>query len=785
MSSLDEIRRALSLLIAPGQIFEIRALGSKRTYSGYFDNIEKAATQAAKINGKAQVYFTPNPCDKALLARAANRIEEQPKVTTTDHDIAGYAWFLIDLDAVRPAGISATDAEHEAALCRAREVQAFLSNRGWPDPVAGDSGNGAHLMYRIRLPNSPESRDLIKRCLAALALYFTDEQIAVDESVFNPARIWKLYGTLACKGDSIPDRPHRLSKVLSAPSELGEVTRAQLEELATLLPPEPTHESRSYHRGEFNLEGWIAERGLSVKGPFPWGKGQKWIFTECPWGGQHMGSKPAFILQFADGAIAAGCLDYACRGHDWHALRDLVEPGWRDRKKSKAKGEDAAPPEDGWQWQEEAKAEWAKPSLPEGMDASTLWGMNHPDPKWAVPSLIPEGVTILAGRPKAKKSWFMLGTALAVASGGVALGSIKVAQGDVLYLALEDTKRRLTRRLRDISPEEAPPAGRLTFYTEWPRLHQGGVELIKRWLSEHPEARLVIIDTLAKVRPQNAKTGNAYTDDYIVGDLLTEISKQCGIAIVVITHVRKMEAEEPVDLINATLGLSGGVDGYMVLRKEPGAADAFLYVNGRDIEEEGNYALEWHVQTCTWHLKEGEAHIYKLSPERRRIIDLLNEHGPLFTKEVAEHLNPGIEIKDSKTSKEYRKAQFLLYKLRDDGYIQFRPYDKRWEVCANPTGASGASAGASGPGEHEDPCQTRAAEKVRVVRVVQAQKCKNSQALLPPKEACKKFTSTTRTANTTRTASTARTCPKCDGEGCEYCGGMGRLVEDEIEESGT
>jgi hypothetical protein len=346
----------------------------------------------------------------------------------------------------------------------------------------------------------------------------------------------------------------------------------------------------------------------------------------------------------------------------------------RDRE-SGSKGSEGAPSEGKKQEGE------IKPSIPPGIDAATLWGMEHPDPKWAVPGFIPEGVTILAGRPKAKKSWLMLGTAVAVACGGVALGSIRVTQGDVLYLALEDAKRRLTQRLKDINPEEAPPAGRLTFYTEWPRLHLGGADRIKLWLGEHPQARLVVIDTLAKVRPPNSKAGNVYTDDYIVGETLTEISRLYGVAIVVVHHVRKLEADDPIDLISGSLGLTGSVDGYIVLRKEPGAADAFLYVNGRDIEEEGNYALEWHSPTCTWHLKEGEARIYKLSPERKRIIDLLTEHGPLGTKEVVELLNPGIEIKDPKTSREYRKGQFLLYKLRDDGYIQVRFYDKRWEVC--------------------------------------------------------------------------------------------------------
>lgn len=216
----DQIVRWLELLWEPGQTAELRILGTQRagTVSGYFDDPVKLAKAAALWNGKAEgVYWTLNPVDPALLARSANRLTERCKRGTDDKQVIRRRWLPIDFDPRRPAGTSASDAEKAPALDRCRACREWLSRRSWPDPILADSGNGYHLLYRVDLPNDKPAAEQLQHCLQALALRYEDAAVSIDTGNFNAARIWKLYGTKACKGDSIPERPHRLSRVLEFP----------------------------------------------------------------------------------------------------------------------------------------------------------------------------------------------------------------------------------------------------------------------------------------------------------------------------------------------------------------------------------------------------------------------------------------------------------------------------------------------------------------------------------------------------------------------------------------
>lgn len=212
------------LFIHPGEITEVRIMGvdGKRgmVLSGCFDDHEafcKAVKQLDKKN-HGGIYFTLQVIDPRLIARAYNRLKPG-ELTTSDKDVLFYRWLPIDLDPVRPAGISSSDSELHAAMDLRNPVTAWITNElGFADPIKAMSGNGGHLLFRLPdWPANPENKDIIKGILEDVSKRFSTDKVKIDTSVFNPARIWKLYGTTARKGDEIPAnqyreaRPHRMS----------------------------------------------------------------------------------------------------------------------------------------------------------------------------------------------------------------------------------------------------------------------------------------------------------------------------------------------------------------------------------------------------------------------------------------------------------------------------------------------------------------------------------------------------------------------------------------------
>ena len=223
--AFEQIRRAAELLMEPGAVYELRIpkAGREKTISGYFDDPLKLAQCAAELDatGKyAGVYITLNPCNPALLARCCNRVRSYAEVTTSDHDILKRSWLLIDCDPKRPSGISSTRREHARAITTACGVWDDLRGAGLGDPVVADSGNGCHLLYRLDLPNNQSATDMIQRVLAGVAARCAPDDVDIDLTVYNAARICKLYGTMARKGDSTIDRPHRRSCILEIPTRL-------------------------------------------------------------------------------------------------------------------------------------------------------------------------------------------------------------------------------------------------------------------------------------------------------------------------------------------------------------------------------------------------------------------------------------------------------------------------------------------------------------------------------------------------------------------------------------
>jgi len=330
------IGEALAALFCEGSVVEVRALADRFTHSGYFDDLAKCAEAAAALDADPEVrgiYVTLNEVKGALLARRANRVKmrlTRNDPTTSDTDILRRRWLPIDLDPVRPSGVSSTDAEHDAALAKADEIALWLSERGFPAPIRADSGNGAHLLYRIDLP--PDDGGLVKGVLTTLDALFSDGAVTVDTANANPARIWKLYGTTSRKGDHTPERPHRRARILSAPETAEVVAPQLLREIAALLPVEAPAPSSPKGGKALDLGAWLREHALAVRSTRPWQGGTLYVLEDCPFSGAHHDG--AFAIQFPSGAVYAGCHHASCGGgvQRWPELRAMHEPKRQKRQ---------------------------------------------------------------------------------------------------------------------------------------------------------------------------------------------------------------------------------------------------------------------------------------------------------------------------------------------------------------------------------------------------------------------------------------------------------------------
>jgi hypothetical protein len=342
----DFIADGLRRFHTPDEVVEIRSPHTvKGTISGYFNDLGKLATAAAKLDsaGVPAVYVTLNPIDPRLLARAQNKVIPHAKHTTADADVLRRRWLPIDCDPVRPAGISSTDAEHAAALSRAREIEAWLhAEFGFPSGIVSDSANGAHLLYRIDTPNDDASRTLIESVLKALSKKFSDSEVSVDLTTYNAARIWKVYHTVARKGENTKDRPHRMAVVIDEPDDPAIVSVELLQRVADLAPKPARYTNgatKDAYHSRFDLDQFLNQHSLTVRQEQPWSGGERrLILDKCPFDPNHTGTSAA-ILQFEDGAVAFKCQHNGCAGKTWKDVRALLEPGYQDRKEAAEAGQ--------------------------------------------------------------------------------------------------------------------------------------------------------------------------------------------------------------------------------------------------------------------------------------------------------------------------------------------------------------------------------------------------------------------------------------------------------------
>lgn len=338
MIDVATIRRWWDIFKKDRKLTEIRVLGDTKTYSGYFTDVEKliAAIQPMDTLPHAQIYFTLNAINEACYGRIQHDrilpVKREP--TTGDLDIVERTHVLIDLDPIRPAGVSASNEELECAHRKAVDVYRFLLGQGFNEPIICKSGNGYHVIVPCKIVVNDETTAIMKQFLQVLSLLFSDSRVDIDEKVYNPSRICKLYGVTARKGENTAERPWRQSEIVKVPAEIKATEVAYFKKVADMFPKEePRSVQRSgYASEQFNLEDFLDRHSIGYRKERIAG-GMKYILDHCPFNEQHK-HKDAVIFQRDNGAIGFICLHNSCSGKTWRDVRLLFEPDAYERRQT-------------------------------------------------------------------------------------------------------------------------------------------------------------------------------------------------------------------------------------------------------------------------------------------------------------------------------------------------------------------------------------------------------------------------------------------------------------------
>lgn len=589
---ISDIQRTCNLFSKENAVMEVRILkaGNDGTISGYYTNYEKLAKDISYYNGKYNIYFVMNDINKGLLARANNRLITRVSSTTKDEHVIQRSWMLIDIDAKRHSGISSTDSEKNSAAHKLKKVMDFLKDHSFPDPIICDSGNGWHALYKIDLPNNEEIKELIKDFLKTLSIFFDDDKGEVDQTVFNASQLTKLYSTIATKGDSTADRPHRSSYIHKIPGELKLVSMKQIQTIISMFPKAVS--KRNTIPSGFNLDNWINSNNLRVEKQVPISDGTKYILEVCPFNPEH-GHDSAIILS-NNGPIAFTCFHNGCSGNNWHALREMVEPGCYDQK------------------QVQTNPNEKQDNKFQTIDAGTLSSTPIAPIKYVISATLSVGLHLLAGAPKMGKSWLIIWICLQIARGRMVWGQ-KTAQGSTLYLCLEDSLNRIQTRMNIILHGEEAPSN-VHFAIIAKSINDGLLDQVNNWMLLHPDTQLIAIDTLQKVRAHSS-SNNMYANDYQDASQLKQLADKHGIAILLVQHLRKMQDDDVFNTVSGTTGLTGCADSTFILKKDTRQSqEATLHATGRDIEDM-ELLLKFNKSICTWELISTDAVSFKEEKE--------------------------------------------------------------------------------------------------------------------------------------------------------------------------
>lgn len=316
------------------ELVEVRIVDNayKRTYSGYFTDVNTLLNEIRKYDN-CNIYFTLNAINPACYDREQHdRIVTKSKSTTSDNDIVGRDWILIDIDTKKPSDTNSTDEEKEMAKEVVNNVFKFLRDEGFEKPVVCDSGNGFHLLYKIAMKNSNENTTICKEFLQVLDMLFSNPNVEIDCTTHNASRVCKLYGTFSRKGSNTKKRPQRESKILRIPDEIKITPNEYFAKVAAMLPkPEQPSKSNYYSNEKFDLEAFLNKHHIAVRNIVRTSSFTKYILDECPFNSSHRAPDSA-IFEMSNGGLGFKCLHSSCSQYTWKDFRLKFEPDAYDHK---------------------------------------------------------------------------------------------------------------------------------------------------------------------------------------------------------------------------------------------------------------------------------------------------------------------------------------------------------------------------------------------------------------------------------------------------------------------
>lgn len=573
------------------ELVEVRIVDNayKRTYSGYFTDVNTLLNEIRKYDN-CNIYFTLNAINPACYDREQHdRIVTKPKSTTSDNDIVGRDWILIDIDTKKPSDTNSTDEEKEMAKEVVNNVFKFLRDEGFEKPVVCDSGNGFHLLYKIAMKNNNENTTICKEFLQVLDMLFSNPNVEIDCSTFNSSRICKLYGTFSRKGSNTKKRPQRESKILRIPDEIKITPNEYFAKVAAMLPkPEQPSKSNYYSNEKFDLEAFLNKHHIAVRNIVRTSSFTKYILEECPFNSSHRAPDSA-IFEMSNGGLGFKCLHSSCSQYTWKDFRLKFEPDAYDHKEyqrhehkmqyySSQKKEPFVPKKEdsakGKKWLAMTDVQYVDMSKM----ASIPTGYKELDKK--IIGLLLGDVTVLSGGSGAGKSSWIDCVALNAIQRGYKVG---IWSGELQDFRFQSWINQIAAGKNYVCKREgfenyyyAPKnisnqisnwlEGKLFLYnnnygSKWQQLFADVKELVDK-----EGVQLIVLDNLMALQIDNYE-GDKYTQQTKFINDLKEYAKAKNVHVLLVCHPRKEGIFLRKESISGTADLTNLADSVFIIHR--------------------------------------------------------------------------------------------------------------------------------------------------------------------------------------------------------------------------